>query len=163
MMRRGRDEIATIFQTTISTAFSWTHMYEFHSRFHCSLFLRFELAIIFQHWLRLWLGADQATSHYLNQWWLVYRSIYASLGLSELTHLSSSLGRYGCNFKNIILKLIIQNNNFQTGKITFTNQKSTLIQIMAWCHHATSHYLSQCWPKSMASLCLNELMRNYEP
>ena len=28
----------------------------------------------------------QATSHYLNQWWWVYWRIYASLGLSELTH-----------------------------------------------------------------------------
>ena len=28
--------------------------------------------------------AVQATSHYLNQWWLVYRRIYASLGLNEL-------------------------------------------------------------------------------
>ena len=26
----------------------------------------------------------QATSHYLNQWWLVYRRIYASLGLNEI-------------------------------------------------------------------------------
>ena len=28
--------------------------------------------------------ADQATSHYLNQWWLVYWRIHASLGLNEL-------------------------------------------------------------------------------
>ena len=27
---------------------------------------------------------DQATSHYLNRWWLGYRRIYASLGLNEL-------------------------------------------------------------------------------
>ena len=40
---------------------------------------------IFHHWFRKWLGADQATSHYLNQWVLVYRRIYASLGLNELT------------------------------------------------------------------------------
>ena len=32
------------------------------------------------------LGAVQATSHHLNQWWLVYRRIYASLGLNELNH-----------------------------------------------------------------------------
>ena len=31
-----------------------------------------------------WLGADQATSHYLNQWWFIYWRIYASLGLNEL-------------------------------------------------------------------------------
>ena len=29
--------------------------------------------------------ADQATSHYLNQWWLVHWCIYASLGLNQLT------------------------------------------------------------------------------
>ena len=34
-----------------------------------------------------WLGPGQATSHYLNQWWLVYRRIYASLGLNELNQL----------------------------------------------------------------------------
>ena len=28
---------------------------------------------------------------------------------------------------------------------------------MAWCRQATSHYLSQCWTRSMASLGLNEL------
>ena len=32
---------------------------------------------------RWWLGAGQATSHYLNQYWLVYWRIYSSLGLSE--------------------------------------------------------------------------------
>ena len=47
--------------------------------------IMFELTI-FQLWFRLWLGADQATSHYLNQWWLVYWRIYASLGLNELTN-----------------------------------------------------------------------------
>ena len=28
-----------------------------------------------------------------------------------------------------------------------TNDMSTLAQIMAWCHQAPSHYLSQCWPR----------------
>ena len=27
--------------------------------------------------------------------------------------------------------------------------KSTLVQVMAWCRQATSHYLSQCWPRPM--------------
>ena len=30
-----------------------------------------------------------------------------------------------------------------------TDNKSTLVQVMAWCHQASSHYLSQCWPRSM--------------
>ena len=35
---------------------------------------------------------------------------------------------------------------------TFTTEpigdKSTLVQVMAWCHQASSHYLSQCWLSS---------------
>ena len=57
----------------------WMKMYQFH----WSLYPRVQL-IIFQHWFRQWLGAGQATSHYLNQWWLIYRHTYASLGLNEL-------------------------------------------------------------------------------
>ena len=30
------------------------------------------------------------------------------------------------------------------------DDKSTLVQVMAWCRQATSHYLSQCWPISMS-------------
>ena len=62
-------------------------MLEFRLKFHWSLFLRVRLTI-FQHWIRSWLGADAATSHYLNQWWLDYRRIYASLGLNELMLIS---------------------------------------------------------------------------
>ena len=29
----------------------------------------------------------------------------------------------------------------------FTDVKSTLVQVMAWCRQATSHYLCQCWPR----------------
>ena len=29
-----------------------------------------------------------------------------------------------------------------------TDDKSTLVQVMAWCRQATSHYLNQCWPRS---------------
>ena len=27
-----------------------------------------------------------------------------------------------------------------------TDGESTLVQVMAWCHQAISHYLNQCWP-----------------
>ena len=29
-----------------------------------------------------------------------------------------------------------------------TDDLSTLVQVMAWCHRATIHYLNQCWPSS---------------
>ena len=76
----GRDKMDAISQTTFSSAFLWMKLLEFLLRFLWNLFLRVQLTI-FQHWFRLWLGAVQATNHYLNQWWLVYWRIYASLGL----------------------------------------------------------------------------------
>ena len=30
-----------------------------------------------------------------------------------------------------------------------TDDESTLVLVMAWCRQATSHYLSQCWSRSM--------------
>ena len=80
----GRDKMDAISQTTFSNAFSWMKMFEFRLKFHWNMFLRVQ-STIFQHWFRWWLGAGQATSHYLNQLWLIYRRIYASLGLDELT------------------------------------------------------------------------------
>ena len=71
------------FPEDILNGFSWTKMYEFRIKFHWNLFLGVQLTI-FQHRCKWWLGADLATSHYLNQWWLFYWRIYASLGLSEL-------------------------------------------------------------------------------
>ena len=31
-----------------------------------------------------------------------------------------------------------------------TDDTSTLVQVIAWCRQATSHYLSQCWPRSLS-------------
>ena len=73
----GRDKMTAIFQTIFWNGFSRMKLYEFR-------LLGAQLTI-FQHWFRWWIGADQATSHHLNQRWLVYRRIYASLGLNELT------------------------------------------------------------------------------
>ena len=34
--------------------------------------------------------------------------------------------------------------------LNLTDDKSTLVQVMAWCRQATSHYLNKCWPRSMS-------------
>ena len=34
--------------------------------------------------------------------------------------------------------------------LDFTDDQSTFVQVMTWCHQATSHYLSQCWPRSLS-------------
>ena len=51
-------------------------IYEFRLICHWSLFLRSKLTIL-KHWFRSWLDADQATSHYLNQGWIVHWHINA--------------------------------------------------------------------------------------
>ena len=33
--------------------------------------------------------------------------------------------------------------------LNHTDEKQTLVHIMAWCHQATRHYLSQCWSRSI--------------
>ena len=85
----SRERMAAISQTTFSNAFSWMKIYEFRLKFHWSLFPRVQLTI-FQHWFRQWLGADQATSHYMNQWWLIYWRIYASMSKIQPMQLNAA-------------------------------------------------------------------------
>ena len=33
-----------------------------------------------------------------------------------------------------------------------TDDRSTLVQVMAWCRQATSHCLTPCWPSSMSHM-----------
>ena len=75
-------------------------IYEFRLKFHWSLFLGAQLTI-YQHWFRKWLATDQATSHYLNQWWLIYWRIYTSLGLNELMT-EAHWGEYKVKFNQFI-------------------------------------------------------------
>ena len=60
----------------------------------------------------------------MNQWWLEYRRIYASLGLNDL--IISYKGE-------IALRWTPQNP---------TDDKATLVKVMACCRQSTSHYLS---------------------
>ena len=39
--------------------------------------------------------------------------------------------------------------------------QSTFVQVMTWCHHATSHYLNQCWPRSVKSYWSISLMKGH--
>ena len=142
----GRDEMNNISQTTFSNVFSSMKMFEFWLKFHWSLFPRVQLTI-FQHWFRWWLGAVQATSHNLNQWWLVYRGIYASLGLNELTFWWLPYCRW--HFKPIFLfenccTLIQILLEFKLISLKFV-PKSALVHIMA-CHHLGTKPLNSFVP-----------------
>ena len=67
-------------------------------------------------------------------------------------------GKFQFNFRLVIFKFILVNGGWGiSNKIALrwmppdlTDDKSTLVQVMAWCRQATSHYLSQCWPRSMS-------------
>ena len=76
-----------ILQTTFSKAVSWMKMQKFRLKFQWIFFLRTQLTI-FWRWFKQWLGAQEATSHYLNQRWSDYWCIYASLSLNEFKSIS---------------------------------------------------------------------------
>ena len=69
-------------------------------------------------------------------------------------------GRCGSNFKNAIFQQSLSIKLMTTlceialrwmAQNTF-DDNSTLVQVMAWCCHAPSHYLNHCWPRSMSSM-----------
>ena len=78
--------------------------------------------------------------------WLIYSWItfhlYPNFALSHWWYMYSSLNPcFRLSLWALLVKLLSQN----------TFNKSTLVQVMAWCHQATSHHLNQCWPRYMSS------------
>ena len=77
--------------------------------------------------------------------------------LNRLTLNPLAPGRSECNSRNGIFNLVLLIGMFRSSHDNalrwmpqdLTDDKSTLVQVMAWCHQATSHYLSQCWPRSL--------------
>ena len=67
-------------------------------------------------------------------------------------------GRSETNFRHVIFKQILVIDDWGIcceialiwKSLDFTDDQSTLVQVMAWCRQATSHYLSQCWPRSLS-------------
>ena len=67
-------------------------------------------------------------------------------------------GKFEWNFRHVFYKQILVIDGWGICceialiwmSLDFTDNQSTLVQVMAWCHQATSHYLSQCWPRSLS-------------
>ena len=65
-------------------------------------------------------------------------------------------GRFQFNSREVIFKLTVVNGGWGISyeialrwmPLDLTDDESTLVQVMAWCRQATSHYLNQCWPRS---------------
>ena len=72
------------------------------------------------------------------------------------------LGDFNLNIRKVIFKLTSVNGGWGISYVIalrwmpldLTDDKSTLAQVMAWCHQATSNYLSQCWPRSLSPYCV---------
>ena len=120
-------------------------------------------------WRWSWSSADRRCSNYI---WVINNFI-ANSGASYIKRFDGTQSTYGCqlkrslainslatgrcdnNFKSVIFKLITQNSSLGTHcdialrrvPQNLTIEKSTLVQVMAWYLQATSHYLSQCWPR----------------
>ena len=66
--------------------------------------------------------------------------------------------RPGCHYKSAVFNLILLTGIFRCSCDNglrwlprgLGNNKSSLVQVMAWCCHATSHYLSPSWCRSMS-------------
>ena len=66
-------------------------------------------------------------------------------------------GKFEWNFRYVIFKWILVIDGWgiscEIALIWMSvdcDDQSTLVQVMAWCRQATSHYLSQCWPRSLS-------------
>ena len=93
-------------------------------------------------------------------WWpTVMGTTVISIICKQTTMINSlAPGRFQFNFRKVIFKLILVNYGWGISyeialrwmPLDLTDDKSTLVQVMAWCRQATIHYLSQCWPRSMS-------------
>ena len=104
--------------------------------------------------------------------WQLYEMHFSGRNISTSNQTSVQLVNplsprwYGNDFKNAITEYILRIKcmsmldeialHWMPHK-TF-DEKSTLVQITAWWRKATSHYLSQCWPRSMLPCGTNYLV-----
>ena len=94
-----------------------------------------------------------------------YTALWGKIGLlfecnkSTMAVYVNSLapGKFEGNFRHVIFKQILVIDGWGISckialiwmSLDFTDDQSTLVQVMAWCRQATSHYLNQCWPRSL--------------
>ena len=83
--------------------------------------------------------------------WVFNRSEATSFTIHEGSFNSLAPWIFGCDYRKIISILLYCVGSLDRLIIMdFSDDKSTLFQVMDWCRQATSHYLSQCWPRSIS-------------
>ena len=87
-----------------------------------------------------------------------YGEISQSLKGTRSNVNSLAPGRSECDSKNAIFNPVLlfgifrstHDNAHRWMPQNLTDDKSTLVQVMAWCRLATSHYPNQCWFSSLS-------------
>ena len=88
--------------------------------------------------------------------WVLSTGATDALVLKHHALNSLAPGKFERNFRYVIFKQILLIAGWGISceiaqiwmSVDFTDGQSTLVQVMAWCLQATSHYLSQCWLRS---------------
>ena len=101
----------------------------------------------------LWTHKRHAIAHHWCEIWAVFLCKYFE---GNYPFNSLAPGRFQINFRKVIFKLTSVNDGWGISyeislrwmPLDLIDDKSTLVQVMAWCRQATSHYLNQCWPRS---------------
>ena len=84
-------------------------------------------------------------------WW---PCLWMNSCMTRPQHVNSlAPGRSEFDYKNVIFNLVLLIGIFRSSHDKalwwmlqdLTDDKSKLVQVIAWCRQATSHYLSQCW------------------
>ena len=150
-------KMANILQMASSNAHPWKSIFEFQSKLHENVFLRVHLMMVNIGW---------------NNGLVPVPSAYEPLPQQELTNIYTAVClaitgpqwfnslapvRFEWDFRWLIFKLTLMISDWGVSceialwcmPLDLTDDKSTLVQVMAWCHQATSHYLNQCWPRSL--------------
>ena len=94
----------------------------------------------------------------ITHWPLEDWSKFLDKGLSNKLVNPLAPERFKQNFRLVIFKLISVIDGWGISckialrwmPLQLTDDKSTLVQVMAWYSQATSHCLSQCWPRFMS-------------
>ena len=109
-------------------------------------------------------------SPYLKRWSLYWNDVLVhSLPVSRISKIESyhnmiiekfnslAPGKFELNSKYVTFKRILGIDDWSLScelaliwmSLDFTDDQSALVHVMAWCRQATSHYVSQCWPRSV--------------
>ena len=98
-------------------------------------------------------------------WWhlrtVLKTILYDAICICHMLHIcfnSLATGKFEWNFRYLIFLIISVIDGcgisceiaLRRTSLDLTDDKSTLVQVMTWCCQATSHHLSQWWPRSLS-------------